>query len=106
MEIEPLRIKKTPLLSAQAHAVLFRFTDRLYRARSLNEVYDSALDAIADGLSCPRASILRFDTEGVMRFVAWRGLSEKYRLAVDGHSPWRPGRRPPVTRAVEPPRRR
>lgn len=91
MEIEPLRIKKVPLLSAQAHAVLFRFTDRLYRARSLNEVYDAALDAIADGLRCPRASILRFDTEGVMRFVAWRGLSERYRLAVDGHSPWRPG---------------
>ncbi|MCW0000132.1 PAS domain S-box protein [Pararhizobium sp. YC-54] len=91
MEIEPLRIKKAPPLSAQAQGVLFRFTDRLYRARSLSEVYDAALDAIADGLGCSRASILRFDVEGVMRFVAWRGLSEKYRLAVDGHSPWRPG---------------
>ena len=25
-----------------------------------------------------------------MRFVAWRGLSEKYRKAVEGHSPWSP----------------
>lgn len=91
MEIEQLGIKKAPRLSARAHCVLYRFTDRLYRARSLTEVYDAALDAIGDGLSCPRASILRFDAEGIMRFVAWRGLSEKYRLAVDGHSPWRPG---------------
>lgn len=93
MEIEPLRIKKAPPLSAQAQGVLFRFTDRLYRARSLDEVYEASLDAIADGLGCRRGSILRFDAEGVMRFVAWRGLSEKYRLAVDGHSPWRPGDR-------------
>ena len=25
-----------------------------------------------------------------MRFVAWRGLSDAYRRAIDGHSPWRP----------------
>jgi signal transduction histidine kinase len=28
------------------------------------------------------------DAEGVMRFRAWRRLSEKYRRAVEGHSPW------------------
>jgi PAS domain S-box-containing protein len=32
-----------------------------------------------------------FDAAGVMRFVAWNGLSEQYRAAVDGHSPWSPG---------------
>jgi two-component sensor histidine kinase len=31
-----------------------------------------------------------FDEHGVMRFVAHRGLSQAYRRAVDGHSPWRP----------------
>ena len=72
-------------------AVLFRLTDRLYRATSLSETYDAALDAIATALGCERASILLFDEAGVMRFVAWRGLSEGYRVAVDGHSPWRPG---------------
>jgi GAF domain-containing protein len=25
-----------------------------------------------------------------MRFVAWSGLSDEYRAAVDGHSPWLP----------------
>ncbi len=77
----------------QAHeqSVLYRFTDRLYRARSMGDVYDASLDAIADGLGCARASILRFDDHGIMRFVAWRNLSAAYRQAVEGHSPWRPG---------------
>src|SRR4029453_2613475 len=34
-----------------------------------------------------------FDESGKMSFVAWRGLSEAYREAVAGHSPWRPGDR-------------
>ena len=37
-----------------------------------------------------RASILLFDAGGVMRFTAWRGLSDAYRQAVEGHSPWTP----------------
>ncbi len=69
---------------------LFRLTDRLYRARSLEDVYDAALDAITAGLSCSRCSILLFDDQGVMRFAAWRGLSEQYRTSLEGHSPWRP----------------
>nr|WP_018237942.1 GAF domain-containing protein [Ensifer sp. BR816] len=72
-------------------SVLYRFTDRLYRARSMDDVYQASLDAIIDGLGCGRASILRFDVKGVMRFVAWRDLSEAYRQAVGGHSPWRQG---------------
>jgi PAS domain S-box-containing protein len=75
-------------------AALFRFTDRLYRAGSLTDSYDAALDAILDTLDCRAASILRFHG-GVMRFVAWRGLSERYRRAVDGHSPWTEGERDP-----------
>ncbi|WP_234828061.1 GAF domain-containing protein [Sinorhizobium fredii] len=76
---------------AYEQSVLYRFTDRLYRARSVDDVYQASLDAIVDGLGCGRASILRFDAKGVMRFVAWRDLSEAYRQAVDGHSPWRQG---------------
>jgi len=74
-------------------SVLFRFTDRLYRAKQLDEVYDAALDAIIEALGCDRASLLLFDKTGVMRFVAWRGLSDSYRRAVDGHSPWKRGDR-------------
>jgi PAS domain S-box-containing protein len=73
---------------AEENAALYEFTNRLYRAESLSVVYEAALDAIIRALGCERASILRTDAQRVMRFVAWRGLSEAYRRAVDGHSPW------------------
>jgi PAS domain S-box-containing protein len=73
---------------ADEQAALYRFTNRLYRAETLKDVYAAALDAIMDAMHCSRASILRCDTDGVMRFVAWRGLSEGYRRATTGHSPW------------------
>ncbi|MDG4877485.1 PAS domain S-box protein [Mesorhizobium sp. WSM4935] len=77
--------------TAREQTVLFRFTDRLYRAKTVAEIYDAALDAICDALGSSRASILRFDSHGVMSFVAWRSLSEEYREAVNGHSPWTRG---------------
>jgi PAS domain S-box-containing protein len=69
-------------------AALYAFTDRLFRAASLQDIYDAALEAICQVLGCERASILLFDDAGVMRFVAWTGLSEQYRRAIEGHSPW------------------
>jgi PAS domain S-box-containing protein len=73
---------------AEENAALYEFTNRLYRAESLSVVYEAALDAIIRALGCERASVLRTDAHGVMRFVAWHGLSAAYRQAVDGHSPW------------------
>jgi PAS domain S-box-containing protein len=69
-------------------AALFEFSERLQHVASARQLYDVALDAIVRGLDCQRASILRFDNSGVMRFAAWRGLSDEYRQAVEGHSPW------------------
>ncbi len=79
---------------------LFQFTERLHAAKSLDAVYSAALDAIGDALGCDRASVLLFDAASVMRFVAWRGLSDAYRKAVDGHSPWKADDRDPVTICV------
>jgi len=67
---------------------LYRLIDRLQRTASLQDVYDAALTAIEESLQCPRSSILLFDDARSMRFVASRGLSDEYRCAVDGHSPW------------------
>ncbi len=69
-------------------ASLYQFTDRLHRAASVQEMFDAALDCITSALQCSRASILLFDQGDVMRFVGWRGLSDDYRKAVEGHSPW------------------
>lgn len=76
---------------AREQAALFEFTSRLHRAREMPEIYEAALNAIQDGIGCDRASILLFDEVGVMRFVAWRGLSDAYRAAASGHSPWQQG---------------
>ena len=86
---------------ADEQSALYRFTDKLYRSTSLAEIYDAALDAITAALHCSRASILRYDSAGVMRFAAWRGLSDRYRSAVEGHSPW-PAAKPIPSRSVYP----
>jgi PAS domain S-box-containing protein len=76
---------------ADEQAALYRFTNRLYRAETVSDIHNAALDAIMDAMHCSRASILRCDRDGVMRFVAWRGLSDGYRHVTTGHSPWRHG---------------
>ena len=85
-QVEELTVKLAQ--EREQQVALHLFTDRLYRADSRQAVYDAALDAIDGALGCERAAILLFDESGVMRFVAWRGLSDGYRRAVDGHSPW------------------
>ena len=82
-----------PTTHAHELGVLYRFTDRLFRAEQEVDVYEAALDAILTGLRCNRASILLFDEAGAMQFVASRGLSENYQRAVAGHSPWSSGER-------------
>ena len=47
------------------------------------------MKAICDALQCEHVAILLFDETGAMRFASWRGLSQKYRKAVEGHSPWK-----------------
>jgi PAS domain S-box-containing protein len=77
-------------MSITGLAAVAGLTDALSRATTLPEVYDSALDTLLAALGVERASVLLFDDQGVMSFVAWRGLSDTYRAAVNGHSPWRP----------------
>ena len=81
-----------PWMRVNELSTLYRLTDSLYRAQSMQEVYDAALDAIV-GVLGSRASILLFDSAGVMQFVSWRGLSDQYRTKLAGHSPWKPGDR-------------
>ena len=75
--------------------------DVLIANSSLDRIDEAAIDASIDAIEADRASVLRFDAAGVMRFRAWRGLSDAYRLATDGHSPWTPETRDPVPVLVE-----
>jgi PAS domain S-box-containing protein len=67
---------------------IYILADAVARAADVEEIYDKALDSIQICLNVDRVSLLLFDPDGVMRFKAWRGLSDKYRAAVEGHSPW------------------
>jgi PAS domain S-box-containing protein len=73
---------------------LFELVATINTAPSMDEICNAALDAIVQCYSADRASILLSDSEGVMRFKAWRGLSDEYRHAVEGHTPWKPGETP------------
>jgi PAS domain S-box-containing protein len=90
---EPIRVyaRSDGLLREydRLHAV-YRMTAALSRAGALEEIHEEALKALHGALGVSRASVLLFDDAGVMRFVAWSGISASYRAAVEGHSPWRP----------------
>ena len=74
-------------------AQLARLMDEVSRASSLDAVYQRAIAALREALRIERAAVLLLDREGVMRVVAWCGLTEPYRRAVEGHSPWPPDQR-------------
>ena len=84
------RAEATRSEALRQQGALYELSQRHQEAKTLDAIYESALDAILTALPCDRASILLYDQQQVMRFVAWRGLSQKYRKAVEGHSPWKP----------------
>ncbi|HEX2253950.1 MAG TPA: ATP-binding protein [Thermoanaerobaculia bacterium] len=73
----------------------------LARVHDIEELYECGLDAVIEATSSDRAALLLFDDAGSMRFQAWRGLSEDYRRAVEGHSPWPADARDPQPIRVE-----
>ena len=79
-----------PTTATRHIATCSALTRAIGKSRTVEEIYDAALDALEAGLGVDRASILMFDPDGVMRFKAYRGLSQSYRQAVEGHTPWRP----------------
>ncbi|HEY7208379.1 MAG TPA: GAF domain-containing protein [Gaiellaceae bacterium] len=68
-------------------ASLSRLSESVARAESPEHACDAALDFVAETLAPDRAAVLLLDG-GIMRFKAWRGLSDDYRRATEGHSPW------------------
>jgi PAS domain S-box-containing protein len=67
---------------------VYRFADAVAGASVLDDVLEAALDALLAATGARRASVLLADEDGVFRFRAWRGLSDRYRTYTEGHSPW------------------
>jgi PAS domain S-box-containing protein len=80
---------------------VYRFADAVAGAQALDEVLEAALDALLEATGADRASVLLADVAGVLRFRAWRGLSDRYRAATEGHSPWPPDVQDPQPVVVE-----
>lgn len=68
--------------------LLYELTATVGRLDSVEAVHDIALQTVLRGSRSDRAAILIYDADGVIRFKASHGLSETYRKAVEGHSPW------------------
>jgi PAS domain S-box-containing protein len=95
-KLAELRLRQT----VQTLETLYRLADRIGRAKALADVCEAAVEAIM-ATGADRASVLVFDDAGVMRFQGWRNLSDAYRAAVDGHSPWSPDAVDPSPIVVE-----
>src|SRR6187399_3254298 len=67
---------------------IHELNETVNRASSTDVIFEEALHALQRAVKADRASILLCDAEGVMQFTAWHGLSEGYRNAAAGHSPW------------------
>jgi len=74
-------------MAMQRLEALYHLAAEVGRARTVAAVCDAAVGAVM-AVGAQRASVLLFDADGVMRFRAWRNLSDGYRAAVEGHSPW------------------
>ena len=72
---------------AQLQAI-YRLTQAVQQSSSIDDLYQAALGALRDTLHTTYASVLLLDEHAGMRFVAWHGLSDKYRKQAAGHNPW------------------
>jgi signal transduction histidine kinase len=69
--------------------LLYQLASALGGARSLEQLYPLALDALCAAMSVDRASFIELDDAGVPRFTAWRGeFSEAYRTSHSTPSPF------------------
>jgi PAS domain S-box-containing protein len=100
-DITRRRVGEQALSAAiQRLEALYHLADRVGRAKDLASVCEAAVTSIM-AVGATRASVLLFDATGVMRFQAWRNLSDGYRAAVDGHSPWSPDTTAPAAIMVD-----
>jgi K+-sensing histidine kinase KdpD len=86
--IENARLYHETLDAGARAQQLYSFAQAAVEAENVEAVFAAALDSIQRATGATRSAVLTFDERGVMRFRAWRGLSDDYRRAVEGHSPW------------------
>lgn len=86
--LEVQRSTSSDKLSHILHQLIDAIANIPEGQKGIEQIYQQALVSLKKATGVERASILLFDPDGVMRFKAWLGLSDKYRSAVEGHTPW------------------
>jgi signal transduction histidine kinase len=84
-----LRLLEDEKASRARAELLYRLAASVIAAHRVEQICDAAMDAIQPALATERAAVLLNDEQEVMRFRAWRGLSDEYRRNVEGQSPWK-----------------
>ncbi|MBI3820281.1 MAG: PAS domain S-box protein [Planctomycetes bacterium] len=79
----------TELVEADVRQQLsIEIASRLAASGSTQDASRVVNDALARGANAERSAVLLYGDDGVCRFAGWRGISEEYRRAVEGHCPW------------------
>ena len=86
--IENSRLYREHLQARSRAEQLYLFAQAAVRADRIEQVFDAALESIQRAVGVRRTAILYADSDGSMRFRAWRGLSDAYRRAAEDKSPW------------------
>ncbi len=73
--------------------LLFELASAVARAEDAGEIYQAAVHGLVRVVGVDRAAVLVYDSDGVMRFKAWTGLSDEYRAVMQQRAPWPRGAR-------------
>ncbi len=86
--LERLRLLDAERQSRADAELLYALAGAVIGAEHIEDVFAAALDGIERAVGTSRSAILAYGDSDTMKFRAWRGISDEYRAAVEGHSPW------------------
>jgi len=63
--------------------LLYELTQAVNRADEPDEIYRAAVEGLVRVVPADRASVMIFDADGVMRYRAWKGISDRHRATME-----------------------
>ena len=62
---------------------MYELTQAVNRADEPGEIYRAAVEGLVRAVAADRASVMTFDADGVMRYKAWKGISDRHRATME-----------------------
>ena len=63
--------------------LLYELTQAVNRADEPGAIYRAAVEGLVRVVAADRASVMIFDADGVMRYKAWKGISDRHRATME-----------------------